>query len=414
MAKDRLYEYLKRTPENSNVSVVKALMKSGSLDDYLTKEEAEETYVKKDEISQYIDTEEIVEKVETELDLSSYVKKTELEEELTPIKDDLSDAKDELQALAGRVNNFEPKESSEEGTLEKWAYDFNQGVVDAYEEVKDDMLSITNVLTQIYTQELPKINTKLDKADSYDLRFDVWFKGETSESEQSHEVDPYANPVWEYKFWPSFRPVLGGSILDNTSNELLKVSNDEQRSFKLYFTVDGIDLVADCYNSEGPDNVGYSAFVDWSAVSDHSQWLEKLDLDLSALVSSIDEHGAHCDVSNVFKGAVLQVVDTAEVSEEIENIEDRLDNLQLVRNYYKVIADGVNHEFIIANTDVTNHTIQNVYINGVKDFDSTVVTKSALGTVASFVHIREDNGGTLVPLVLDAGDKIVVETLALQ
>lgn len=89
---------------------------------------------------------------------------------------------------------------------------------------------------------------------------------------------------------------------------MLKVSDDEQRSFKLYFTVRGIDLVAECYNSEGPDNVGYSAFVDWTTVANHSWWLDKLDLDLSALVSSIDEHGAHCDVSNAFKGAVLQVV----------------------------------------------------------------------------------------------------------
>ena len=200
MAKDRLYEYLKRTPENSNVSVVKALMQSGSLDDYLTKEEAEETYVKKDEISQYIDTQEIVERVETDLDLSSYVKKTELEEELTPIKDDLSDTKDELQELAGRVDNFNPAESSEEGTLEKWAYDFNKGVVDAYGEIQEDMSFINNALSYIYTEELPKINTKLDKAESYDLEFRDWFKGETNESAESHEADPYANPVWEYKF----------------------------------------------------------------------------------------------------------------------------------------------------------------------------------------------------------------------
>ena len=97
-----------------------------------------------------------------------------------------------------------------------------------------------------------------------------------------------------------------------------------------------------------------------------------------------------------------------------DQIEDRLNNLQLVRNYYKITADGINHEFIIARSDVIDGTIQNIYINGVRDFDSTVVVKSALGATVTSVHMRENEGGTLVPLILDAGDKIVIETLGVQ
>lgn len=128
MAKDRLYEYLKRTPENSNVSVVKAIAQaSGSMDEYLTKEEAEATYAKKTEVEEvvqekvdtaiedldiekYIDEEEIAEKLE-ELALEDYAKKTELNEVDVTAQNALTKANNVEESLNGsfttRIVNVE-------------------------------------------------------------------------------------------------------------------------------------------------------------------------------------------------------------------------------------------------------------------------------------------------------------------
>lgn len=176
MTKDELYEYLKRTPENSNVSVVKAIaLREGGGSDPELEEKVDEIL---ERLNDFMGSGETIEEGMTEL----VAELNEWFEETIP---NTYAKKDEV-ISSERLDNFNNKNK----TIEKWSEDVEeildnevtaienlgsqfeeavQGVSEAIQEDREAIEQVGQAVTNIYQEYLPEINEKLNIADSYDL-----------------------------------------------------------------------------------------------------------------------------------------------------------------------------------------------------------------------------------------------------
>ena len=122
---------------------------------------------------------------------------------------------------------------------------------------------------------------------------------------------------------------------NNTDHTYAVVDDTENRKFDLPFMYDGVELVMHVFLQSPGDLQSYVAVVDWSPITDHSKWLDRLDLDISILANPLVlDDGSTTIVSDNFNGAVHY-----SLKDELDELNDHEERITALEEASPVTGD---------------------------------------------------------------------------